>query len=157
MAPAPDAPDRILRIVRSQPGVPVSKLRTLSGLGWGALYHQLKRMEAAGLVRTVRSRRRALVLPGESEEPDDVVRARALLAHPAVAAVARAIADGGARDVPTLAAACGARERVTYHHVKRLRECGLVSSSHPARHENLVATPRLLHLLWDEPPGEPGP
>ena len=148
-----DARDHVLRLVRAHSGVPVSKLKAMSGLGWSALYRHLAKLEEARLVRTLRSPRQVLVLAVEPGEPEEAILARAVLAKPAVAAVARAIAEG-ARDVPTLAARCGVAERVVYQHVKRLREQGLVASSHPTRHQNLAATPRLLRLLR-APPNPP--
>lgn len=138
--------DDLLRLAREAPGLAVTELRQRAGLGWGAFYHQLRRLEADGLVRTVRVGARRIVVPAGPGEPDEVLRARVVLKGGTLL-VAEAIARGDARSTRALAEALGMPPRGVRRHVARLMTHGLVTSVSPRRHEGLKATPLLLRTL----------
>lgn len=141
---------RLLAAARARPGSTLSELREALTTSWGTLYRTLDRLEKAGVVRyQVVGRRKLLFVATEPPAGDAsrVMQAAAILRQPTARTVAVSILLAPGRSVPEVAAALQLTPRVVYHHVQRLLEAGLISSSSPTRHRDLTPTAMLAEAL----------
>lgn len=138
---------RIVHIVETERGVPLSVLRQRIGLGWGALYHQLRRLEESGLVTILQVGRRRFVVRAAARGADPVLAARAQLQGATARRIAELVASGAARNVSDIEAATGLSPRTIRYHLRALLDAGLVTSISRSRHYGLRATPLLLAAL----------
>lgn len=126
----------ILQRAKARPGMPLTELRAQLGVGWGALYHHLRKLSAAGLieVHTV-GRLNLLYLKGahQSQQAQALALLRGTTAHRIAEAV---IAQPGC-SVRDLVERTGDSPRAVYYHVKRLVDAGLLTSPSRFRHVDL--------------------
>lgn len=137
----------ILSIIRSEPGITLSRLRRRAGLGWGSLYHQLEWLESSGLVRLVQVGRRRIVVPAEETADVALLAARSRLHAPSARRIAELILAGEGRNVDTLAAATGLSPRSVRYQLRGLIQLGLVEAPYPGRLSALRPTPLLRAAL----------
>lgn len=136
----------LLRIVADNPGIPLNKVRSKLPLGWGTLYHHVRRLEKTGAIETVAvGRRRLLYIPGVSA--DEELAAQALVEGATARAIAEAVWRRPGTSFKELVEATGASERVAYYHIKRLMDARLVESSSTTRHYGLRPSPLLIRCL----------
>lgn len=142
---------QVLDVVARHPGLPVGELQAMVGVGWGTLHHHLKKLEEAGLVRTVSvGRRRIVHLAGAGAH-----EGFALLRGRTARTVARAIVQNPGIGIADLARLSGGSPRAVYYHVKRLAEAGLVTSGGNTRYAHLSAAEPLPRILREASgPGE---
>lgn len=136
----------ILSIVEDEPGISFRALSDRVGMNANSLSYHAFRLEIEGFLVQVRAGRRLLLFPPhylDEMDPADVV----LLAEPACRRVALAIVEHPRLTVNELVELLGDSHRSVYHHVKRLRDAGLVAAADPTRHRGLVAAPRLLGIV----------
>lgn len=138
---------KILTIVNARHGISMSSLKQEVELGWGALYHQVRRLEEAGLLTTISAGRRRIVVPTTESASPQIVSARALLAGTTILAAAELIASGQVRNVNDAARSLGMSKRATSYHIRNLLSHGLVESTSRTRYVNLRPTTLLLRLL----------
>lgn len=141
---------RLLRAIEADPGATPSRLVQRLGLGWSTLYFHLEALEASGLVRRVRHGRHCFVFPEGIAGDLDRSAERAALEGEKVRLLAAEILRNPGHGIASLAAATGVAPRVVYHHVRRLRRQGLVTSSREHRYADLAPSERLRELLRDE-------
>lgn len=139
---------RLLDLVHEEPGITISDLSARLGVGWGAFYHHLHQLEAAGLLQTRPEGRRCLVYP-PGQRPAAHPHARSLLRSPTARSLALAILRQPRCTVQQLVASQSRSERVVYYHVRRLVDAGLVTTPGGARLRDLVGTPQLEQLLTE--------
>jgi DNA-binding transcriptional ArsR family regulator len=138
---------RILEIVAASPGLPVGALLEGTQLGWGTLYHHLAKLAKSRSVQVVRVGRRRLVYPMREGGVVEMAPGDALLRGQTVRRIALAIEATPGRGIAEIAAQVEQSPRVTYYHVRRLIEAGIVASSAAKRHRDLAPTPRLREIL----------
>lgn len=138
---------RIMSLVEREPALSLGQLKVRTDLGWGALYHHLRRLEEGGLLRFVRAGKRRLVVSARGDTPDAVLRAMAELHGRRAAQVARLVAEGRARDSEAVARELGISARAARYHLARLSRAGLVVPGAPTRHAPVVATPVLIDAI----------
>ncbi|HWH08848.1 MAG TPA: hypothetical protein VNX21_06575 [Candidatus Thermoplasmatota archaeon] len=157
-APRPsDTRERLLEVLRGSPGCPLGDLKARLGVGWGTLYYHLETLQRAGRVRTVVSGRRKLAFLGAEEKDPQEVVGRNMLVGATARGVARAIVATPGLDLQGVGEACGENPRVTYYHVRRLVEAGLVRSASPTRYAGLAPTRLLAALLREMDARGPAP
>ena len=139
----------LLRAVVDKPGLSLSELAARLSLHPVSVHYHVERMEEAGYLRTIRVGRRRLAYPPGPVEP--FAEDRAILLEPTTRRVALAIAHRPHRSILDITDDVGETARVVYHHVKRLRDVGLVTGLESSRHRGLAPTPRLLALLAGGP------
>ena len=150
----------ILDHVRRRPGISVTALRRATSLGWGSLYHHLRRLLLADLVRVAAAGGARLVFPAEAVPDARGCALRRALACPATLAVLDAVAAGAGRDVEAVRAATGMKARVVHYHLKRLVQVGAVESASRTRYRQLRPTPAavtLARVLRREATAQPQP
>lgn len=138
----------ILRLVQERPGISLSDLGRRLALRWGAASFHVARLEAGGLVRTVRIGRRRLVYALDASiaaYPEE----HAALHEPACRRLALAIIEHPGSSVSRLVEHTGLSPRVVYHHAKRLLDLGLIASSSPGAYRGLRASGKLFALLFE--------
>ncbi len=138
--------ERLLGIVREQPGVCVSDLARLLGVYRAAVRFHLLRLERLGLVRAFPVGRRTLIFMVAAQGGDDLAF-RALLAEPACHRVADAIAQNPGLRVVELTRVSGISERALYHHLKQLVSAGLVVRTRSQYFVRFQPSAKLLELL----------
>lgn len=146
---------RILDIVQREPGISPSRLVKELSIGWSSLYRHLRSLEAGGLVRVVAAGRHAFVYLASAEGDPRLVAQRAVLLGGKAYAVAAEVARTSGHHVESLARALNLSQRLVYHHVRRLVDAGLLTSTVPNRYRDLAPTARLVSLLREMPPPEP--
>lgn len=114
---------RLLEHVWRRPGQSFSELRDATGLGFGQTQYHLRRLETAGLVRSVRAGRARLHFPWTGRA--DVVRLMRLtgvLRHPVAARVLRAVCESpGASQAKIADRVPGRTRQDVAYHLQRLR------------------------------------
>lgn len=142
--------ERILRAIEREPGASPTRLVEELGIGWSTLYHHVNALEAQGRVRASSAGRHTFLYPaGMAGDPRLSVQ-RSVLAGGRARLVAAEAARVPGHDVGSLAEALGISPRVVYHHVRRLVEAGLLTSSMPRRYRDLAPTEPLRALLRQE-------
>lgn len=143
---------KILDLVGRRPGITMSELRKLVGLGWGNGYHHIEKLRRAGLIHTQLLGRRRTVWPTSDTPPVDEARARAYLRNPAPARLCRDVAEHPGTNVAAIVRRTGMMPHTAYYHLRRLRDLGLVKSRSPARQFALYVEP--LYVALGRPPGQ---
>lgn len=138
---------RIIGILVARGAVPLAELRQRLPSGWGSVHHHLETLEEAGLIRIETHAGRRVVVSQLEDVPEAKVRGAALLRSPALRSIARHIVDHPDCTVRDICDATGESRRVTYYHVKQLRDAGLLRLPTPNRYFELRATPDLARLL----------
>lgn len=138
---------RILDVLQEEGSMPVSRLRQRVGLGWGSLYHQLRRMEEAGLVRMIRAGQRQIVVGMRAGEAENLAVARAHIQGDTARRIAELIASGSGLDTARIAEQLKISPRTVRYHIQRLTSAGLVTAASRTRHAFLRATPLLAAAL----------
>lgn len=134
--------EAILSHIQAEPGLTLSELRKKARLGWGVIYHHLGGLERDGLVRSERrGRYRLLFAVGATAPRERGASLRGKARH----SIAHAVATVGPTTTDHLIGATGLTRRVVYHHLKALRDAGLVERDRWTR--TFTATPKLLALL----------
>lgn len=134
---------RILGTIQAQPGMTLSDLVTLLGLGWGSVYLHLQALEKEGAVTVQHAGRRRILFAGDAHSPPEA----ALLRGRSARVVAEAVLERPGVDVLGICDATGLSPRAVYYHVRRLAMAGLVESQARTRHAALQPTEGLRGLL----------
>jgi predicted transcriptional regulator len=146
---------QILTIVTEQPGIALNQIMEKVDIGWGTLYHHLTKLTQAGLIQTCAAGRRRLVYPVSGGDAAPRALGDSILRGKKARAIARCIVERPHLSVFEISEILNESTRVTYYHVKRLIETGLLTTTSKTRHSNLQPTPRLLvALAKPETPGD---
>lgn len=137
---------QIMALVTAQPGVPLGELMGRLDMGWGTIYHHVRIMTRAGLLRTETVGRRRLVFPCRWSREADAVP-YGLLKGRSARRIARSIIARPDQSVLDVCESTGESPRVVYYHVRRLIEAELLVSSSPTRRMGLRGTPKLEEIL----------
>lgn len=137
---------RVFEAIRDEPGITVSKIAREVGLYWSTVALHVERLTRAGLVRSTRVGRRRVLFSSTEANGESAVQ-RGLLAEDACRRVAVAVVEHPRTPIFELSHRTGISERALYHHVKRLVEAELLSTSKERFYRGLEPTPRLLALL----------
>ena len=149
---------RMLDIIRESPGITSGELGTRFTFNSGSLYHHLRILTDAGLVREETDgfdqRRTHLYVTARAKTPRDAARPLPSLSTEAREIALLVVMNPGLEfeELEDLAEVKG---RALYHHVRRLTMMGLVSSSSPTRYRGLRAGPTLYKILDLPEPGRP--
>ncbi|MEA3198838.1 MAG: hypothetical protein QOE90_266 [Thermoplasmata archaeon] len=142
----------ILRLVRTQPGIAVSELRSRLDAGWGSVHYHLTKLRMAGRIEVRSVGRVSLVyLPGAGQARH--AKAVSLLRGPTARRIAEAVLASPGCSIPDLVVTTGESPRVVYYHVKRLAEVGVITSASRFRHVDLRPSRGLEKLLRKSRPG----
>jgi DNA-binding transcriptional ArsR family regulator len=138
----------IVEVLHQDGPLAVSALRLRVGLGWGAFYHQLQRLEDVGIVRLHRVGRRTIAHLASADRPLDELKARAVLASASARRVAATL-GGSPLGVSTekLAGQCAISPRTLSYHAHRFEKAGLLEREPRGRAVLLRPTPLLLRVL----------
>jgi DNA-binding IclR family transcriptional regulator len=149
MAPARRA---LLRLIRSEPGSPLSHVAQKYPHGFGSLYLHLAALEKQGFVKSRQAGRLRLLFPIEEGE---IVPRPAGTPSPELSETARRVAGFIALhpglDVAEIKTKLRLPRRTAYYHVENLVEEGYVKSSAERGFQDLRATPKLIRKLGLEP------
>jgi len=140
---------RILDHVEADPGLTLGDLKARVGVGWGTLYHHVERMSEAALLRSVVVGRRHVVFPAASPRDDVEAAMCGILRGKTALRLAVALTARPRQSILDLSTSLGLSPRAVYYHVKRMVDAGLLTSSSPTRHFNLIPHPRLQVMLED--------
>lgn len=142
----------LLRLIRSEPGAPLSHIAQKYPHGFGSLYIHLDALEEMGLVKSRQVGRLRLLFPLEDGE---IVPRPPGTPSPELSETARRVAAFIALhpglDVAEIKTKLDLPRRTAYYHVENLVEEGYVKSSVEGGFRNLRATPRLIRKLGLEP------
>jgi len=128
---------RILEAVETSPGLHFQALRRTVGVPNGSAVHHVGKLTEAGLlIARSEGGYTCYFLPGR---PDPVLAAAPLLASPGARAVWAALQSGPSGQA-ALADATGLGRTAVSHHVRRLREAGLVMGERDGRRRVLRLT-----------------
>lgn len=141
-----EARRRVYDLVLAEPGISVSELARRADMYWTSAALHAAALERAGLVQSVLVGRRRSIFPVENRSALGTPAA-ALLSEPACRRVAEGIVRYPDLRVWELCDILQMSERAVYHHVKRLVNAGLVSSTRPGMYRGLRALPALERLL----------
>lgn len=136
---------RVLAQVLSHPGITLTDLRESAGLGWGTLYHYLRKMEAAGSVRVEKRGHYRCIFPVGEQFPVSEAPARAW--SRSKFNLCATLLRIGPATVPALVTETGMSRRMVYHHLQALRKAGFVERGE-GRH-TFAATDKLQHFLQE--------
>lgn len=139
--------ERILALARASPGLPATEIMKRLGLVGSTIHYHLERMEAAGLVRTMRAGRRRLVYAADETPAAPDAQALSLLRGRTACRIARAILDNPGGSIVDLVETLDESPRAVYYHLKQLREAGLIRSDAERRYRGLTACDGLDALL----------
>ncbi len=147
---------QILARARATPGLSLMELRRVMGLGWGNLYHHLKRLEKAGLVETRAAGRQCLVFPTGSRGTESHQRASMLRGATARWVAGYVLAHPGC-DFADLLKDAPVEQRTVYYHVQRLQRAKLIRAGSRSRYFDLRPADDLADCLARVTPGDQGP
>lgn len=132
---------RVMDALLRHPGSMLSELQKLAHVGWPSLYEAIRELEASGKIRVEGMGRGRRYFPTHFPTAG-VVRP---LKGKTKRLVARTILEAGITNMPDVIAKTGLSRRIAYHHVKALRDAGLVDRD--AFRRTLAATPKLKRAL----------
>ena len=139
----PKGRDLVLAAVRADPGVSLTEVQERTGLSIATIYYHVRRMEGEGMLEThAVGRRRVVFVHVAAADLGDACSV-VLLKGTSCHQVAMAVATWGTATIPQLVAHTGMSPRAVYHHVKSLKDAGLLSSSSTTRYVEITASPRL--------------
>jgi predicted transcriptional regulator len=136
----------LLATIREMPGRSLVELRRAAGLGWGNLYHHLRRLQEAGLVETTQAGRTCLVFAKGAQSTRLLQRAALLRGATARWIAAYVLAHPGCNFKDVLAAA-PVEQRTAYYHVQRLQEAELIRAGSKSRYFDLRPADDLAECL----------
>ena len=128
---------RMVQLVEAQPGIHVSELGRRLGLGRNQLDHHLRKLQASGVVKLIPSGGYTCVFLAASADHAVMAAAGAVKAEGARRVLELALAHPGI-SVREVARQAGLSPGTVAHHLRRLREAGLVGEWGPG----LAATER---------------
>jgi predicted transcriptional regulator len=122
--------------IRARPGQTLMELRRSLGMGWGNLYHHVRRLQDAGLVETTQAGRRCLAFARGSQAAQLHQRAALLRGATARWIAAYVLAHPGC-DFKDILVAAPVEQRTVYYHVQRLQEARLIRAGSGSRYFDL--------------------
>jgi predicted transcriptional regulator len=136
----------LLKIVRENPGAPISELSDAVGLGWGATVYHLERLEAEGyLASQHEGKRRCFYCPGTQAAED----ALGLLRDERARAVAEQILEDPGATQSDVADGIATSSATVHRRVEKLADADLVEANREGRCVEYRPTERLETLLDD--------
>lgn len=138
--------ERVLRLVQAFPGIPLTTLASRTGVCSSTVAYHLRVLETAGFARTRVVGRRRLAYPSSAAKNENNPKF-AFLRHPTARTVAQALAESPGAEIPVLLEMTRASPRALYHHLKRLREFGLVQTESRRSYRGLRPTESLKTFL----------
>lgn len=148
---ARDARGAILDAVRTSPGLPLGSLRARCGMGWGGIYHHLRALKAAGLVKIEVAGRKHRVFPAGEHASDEAAGKAAGLRLPGATTrlrIASVVAARPGIGAAQIAQELSLAEGLVRHHLRGLAKDGLVARPE-AKTWTVEPAPCLLGLLED--------
>lgn len=144
-----DSPQRklLFQLVKNNPGITVTHVAEAVPYGWASLYHHLRILTEAGLIKSRGAGRRRLLyaaVPGQTIP-------RKIAAAPILGATARRIADHIAENpgisLAKLASDLELSDRLAYYHLHNLVQAKLIRTGGRTRYDEITPTPKLKALL----------
>jgi len=133
----------IYHAIKANPGITVTELAEQVQLGWGSVYHHLKKLRAAGQLRSRRVGKRRLLYVSDAKS----IPKRPLALGATAKAVASCIVRNPGGSIKDVMDELGLSPRMTYYHVEKLVEARLVTAGSRTRYVDLKPTARLFQTL----------
>lgn len=145
---------RVHEVVSQDPGLSLSEIGQRAGIAWGTAVHHLRRLEAHGLVVSIRElgHRRFFIANSAAAAQRSAVSA---VMHPTARRIAQYVAHRPGTDQASICQALGLNNPAASKHLGQFESRGLVLSQRAGRSRHYHATSGLHSaLLLLEPPAE---
>lgn len=126
--------------------MPLDSLAMRVGIQSSSVAYHLRRLEEAGLVHRRVVGRRRLTFPGQFRG-NRKVEGFAILRHPTARRIASQLVASPGSDFSVIMSSTGVSSRALYHHLKRLKNAGLVDVESAWGYRDLRATQALAGLM----------
>lgn len=144
-----DSPQRamVLEMIQQEPGIPLGELLKRLPLGWGTLYHHVRKLSQAGTIQICAAGRRRLLYPADYHVQTGAAMGGGLLRGKTARRVAEVVVARPGCNAIEISEEMGESHRVVYYHVKRLLSAGLIAATDVDGSRRLTPEPLLLRLL----------
>lgn len=148
--------DRLMSLIRADPGVHKSDLCRMTGLSWGSISHHLQVLGRHRRIQLHMAGKRTMVFPAEVRQ--ELWSALSALRDPRAAATVDHLKAVGRASLKEMAAHLGTDAKTTRRILQRLEEVAIVHKQGYTRPRFLLSEDRMAAVMHDGAPAPaPGP